>query len=784
MKSKTFGRFIGVLFIVSLATMAVGWYVPSVPLSVFYLGFCGLLLSGLLCLARWIGIPATGIIAVLGFLGITAGIIPIPIPILEKDYPKPANELVERSDVLKDKHPTYVPDMISKEQAPRSYHACYVNKSPCVIALDLGETTTKEKKLCGRLYPTFGKAMKAARGFDCDLLPSVELVDGYKKHLDDRILAALEEHLSAGSCIFPGGKQALLAALLEEVLKRNDPDRDKASSFLAAAIELGGGRADVPQTVRSRARSLVQSFLRDTARSEPIGFYSESEALRRVFRRDRFLAKAIEQDESIAPLVPIAEALSARPDLLRAYSDFRKLNERITNADVDLNLEDLLRHKALFGDAGALSTELFRPNAPEVVRARLNKGGRGPGIAFWPASTSPENRLFKRIYQTEELPSSNCMEDLIAALRAGSVSLDPTADSGYYDYQLYALETLVMPENAQEEQKLLLRARYKKRLREAFEAMLAKRRETHVKYLEIPGTAGGHSEPRIWTPELSVEPCATNYLRTARAYRYLAGVLRSEFGEEELDRIELAGLPGGLLRELDGATALFYGLYLVVCNDIGLPPGVEKNELESVKCAAPKRGDSQNCIIARLPGLSGQGQAARIALWEQARDWLRDIETEDFVKDDARVIVPVLTNMRRTQVRNWAVVGMRLLKIKAYYAVPPVVEEVSSYEPERVSPKELLEESYRQRLRVGWLEWRPKEYVIPVQVFAEVTLGPRPLSRAEFRAICDRCSTKEEVIKALKTASWSNSHPSALWVVPVLVGCLGGWAVWRRKRRR
>jgi hypothetical protein len=40
--------------------------------------------------------------------------------------------------------------------------------------------------------------------------------------------------------------------------------------------------------------------------------------------------------------------------------------------------------------------------------------------------------------------------------------------------------------------------------------------------------------------------------------------------------------------------------------------------------------------------------------------------------------------------------------------------------------------------------------VIPVVEFAEFELnGSNALSREEFRAVCDRCSTKEEIVRAL-----------------------------------
>ena len=54
----------------------------------------------------------------------------------------------------------------------------------------------------------------------------------------------------------------------------------------------------------------------------------------------------------------------------------------------------------------------------------------------------------------------------------------PTADSGWYEHQAYALETLLLPERGAESVRLLLSKEYKKRMLEAFKALITKRRET------------------------------------------------------------------------------------------------------------------------------------------------------------------------------------------------------------------------------------------------------------------------------------------------------------------
>src|SRR5262249_42982100 len=156
--------------------------------------------------------------------------------------------------------------------------------------------------------------------------------------------------------------------------------------------------------------------------------------------------------------------------------------------------------------------------------------------------------------------------------------LKPGPESGWYDHQVYALETMLLPEKGDEKNKLLLTKAYKKRMLEAFQALITKRRETHVRQLG-PAAAKSAAEPppSEVRPRLRVEPCPSYYLRTARAYAFLANFLEATVGKEAL--AELHGLkqggqrPQDLYAELAWMRDLFYGLYLVSAEDIGLKPG-------------------------------------------------------------------------------------------------------------------------------------------------------------------------------------------------------------------
>jgi hypothetical protein len=290
------------------------------------------------------------------------------------------------------------------------------------------------------------------------------------------------------------------------------------------------------------------------------------------------------------------------------------------------------------------------------------------------------------------------------------VDLQPGKNDGWYQHQAYALETFLLPSRGQEEPKLLLTSSYKKRLVEAFQALITKRRETHARQLDAAKAAmaplgRGEVRPRLW-----VEPCATFYLRTARAYAFLENFLLATVGKESLAKLH--GLRENGQREPNLAVELvamrdrFYGFYLVACEDIGLKPQFLAEE--PVDEAAAKQA---------------------------ALDWLAKLETDPDLACDTRVSVPIFQDLQRGKTRLWATLGVRLSRLDVSYARPP-----------KVRPKD------------GSADWKEPEpyqvgeghYVIAVDEFAEIELsGSASLTRDELRAACDEHKTKDAIVPAL-----------------------------------
>ena len=387
----------------------------------------------------------------------------------------------------------------------------------------------------------------------------------------------------------------------------------------------------------------------------------------------------------------IATVLETHPSLLDSYRKLLAFQSRMTNPMAVASIEALL------------------PGAADPHRLQ--------SVSVLPSSTSREAELFQALFPEGTPPVANLMTELILRVRAGTIDLAPGDAGGWYQHQVHALETLVLPARGQQQQKLLLTARYKKRLIEAFEALMTKRRETHARSLMFALKAAAPLGAGEIYPRLRIEPCATFYLRTARAYAFVESVLQAAAGEEVLTRLHGLRRSGPrekpLGDELAEVRQRFYGFYLVSCEDLGMHPKLAADEPVDVEAA----------------------KAAALA-------WLEAYPADADLAQDTRVAVPIYADPLGNTHRIWATLGVRLAKLDAEYVRPPKIrpaEEGGDWQD--VQPRQLGE----------------SHYVIAVDAFAEVERrGLQPPTRDELRAICDRHQTKAAIIEAL---SRSRSTP-------------------------
>ncbi len=513
---------------------------------------------------------------------------------------------------------------------------------------------------------------------------SASVIAQKAKQVDDALYAAVEIGVQEGH----GGatsKQAFLRRWAELALEAHN--RGDAAATLFAACELGGGELSLPADVAALTREVVRAFLADSTRSAPLGFYTASERLSRIFRQDRMLMTELPDDDATDSL---ARILGGDAALREAYERLLVVATRMTN-----------------------------PAAPGL-RHLLE---RGAARRILVPSRSHETELVKQLYGDRPIPEGfDLAETLADRVADGALSLAPSASSGWYDHQTWALEPLVAPERTYENDKLRMNAEYRKHLREVFKGLLAMTRETHVKQLEVPaaGCAAQPQPPRLWVePQLTAEPVATYYARRAQGYRFVRGVLEETFGAawSELPMSAVAGSYRVAGEAIEAMEATLHGAHVATCRELGLEPDG-----------------------AVLPDRDADGDEATF------RRWVAALDRDGDVSRDSRMMVPVFYDVVRRKTKVWALLGWSERPISIGFARPPTVIEAG------LQPAASRFEELRRRMRfstpVPEVAFRSAYHRVAFPVTVELYVD-RLLDREAFRALCDKHRTRRDIVFAL-----------------------------------
>jgi hypothetical protein len=592
-------------------------------------------------------------------------------------------------DWLQEKNPAFDGGIIDS----RPLGDWELNASAAVVRLDCPAIKPDVEADLLVLRRSYSEAMSAAAGSGTEVLPSANLLDGAAKQFDDGLYAAVDLACYRGELGFAPAVPEVMRAIFDK-----QPPGSAARPLLAAALELAGRKLPLVPGEERAKQKLLRDFQQNEPRSKPIGFYDWTPELGQVWRFYRFLQEEFDETR-LAPCRAVAEALAGNPEILARYRAVNGFYGRLTNPRICLPAD------ALTGAAGDLAA-LAKQHAV-----------RHAAVAVLPPSASRETELFDELFPVGLPPGADLMATLVRRIRSGEVNLKPGANDGWYQHQVYALETLLLPGRGQEKDKLLLTATYKKRLVEAFKALVTKRRETHVRQLKETETKAEMLGPLEYgqvRPRLRIEPCPTFYLRTARAYAFVQNLLLATAGKERLAAMH--GLKQGGFREalladeLEAIRLRFYGFYLIACEDIGMKPQLLADEPVDRKAA----------------------QAA-------ALEWLKNLERNPDLACDTRVAVPIYVDLQARRTRLWATLGVRLARLDADYARAPSVRPRGQSGPWK---------------EVETYQLGQSRYVIPVDEFAEIDLpGLRTLTRRELRAACGHYQTKQEIITALTAAA-------------------------------
>ena len=599
--------------------------------------------------------------------------------VVKTDYHphKSAVDLELQDDQVSELKAVFDPALVDK----RLLDEWEVNSSGATLKLDCPDMKVDRNPELDQLYPGYIDAIAAAKKSRYDLLPSANLVDGAAKQFDDGLYAAIDVAVFSGKV--PGMTSPV--AVVEKVAAAL-PSKSEAVAFLAAALELAGKQIEIDPSLENSKSKWRSDFDQNELLSKPIGFYTWNEDLKWIWKFSKFL-----QHEFVDDKIPNELAAVIRGDaaLLSDYQALMRHANNMTNPANCLSLDQLQSGKTLH-DLSQLH------NVPAEA------------VAFFSASSSKENELFERLFANGLPQGVNLMSVLIQKVLSGDVDLQPREGAGWYDHQVSALETLLLPSKGAENDKLLFTAKYKKRLLEAFKSMITKRRETHARQLAALKEASAPRLPTVVRPRLRVEPCASFYLRTARAYRFVENYLESSLGRESLNQLvglretSDRGMPLG--NELANIRNRFYGLYLIVCDDIGMQPEFADGETVDVD-----------------------------ACYDLAQLWLDEIESNIDLGLDTRVSVPVGHNSMENTTRLWSTIGVRLAKLDVSYINPPRIRPQGELEWQDVKSRSVKRSSY----------------VIAVDEFAELTIkGARTFNRDEFRAFCDQHKSREAIVAA------------------------------------
>lgn len=677
--------------------------------------------------------------------------------LLQKEYSKMPEEVRVSSDRLQDKQPAFV-DNASMWHENRLTDAVRqrVNKSSAVVGLDVAGYTDTEKHLGEKLFRSYKDALDYARDYKLSIIPSFQMVDHRSKQFADKLYAAVELFMEEDELSPGGGKTRFLSDLLQQLLSGNGGSQasTEAAAYIAAGLSLGGKPIPkLPDAVDSLRLSLQKGFLASPLNAKPVSFYAEDERLTLIFVQDRFFQTKLRPEVAVV----LARLLNKNTELKRSYISILALNSRITNPPSRFSVADVCEYSQFFDAPGRLVEELLKS---EKGKGFIAFAPEEQDILFLPQAMAKENVLFSKLYGSlGALPQENLMNVLIEHIRSGRIDLMPTPGSGWYDHQTYALETLLLPEKAEEAQKLYLTADYKKLHVEAFKTVMTKNRELHSKLLREVFSLGSVAEPTYTFihPELRVEPTPTCYLRTAQAYAFVFRELRKMLGDDQVRRIAVDGTP--LADAEKQMILLLAGMYLVSSDDIGMAP-------------------------ARLADvITAEDAPTAMAV---ATQFLNDVGQDGVYSSDVRFIIPIMQEPQGKKARYWMTCGVKLTKIRSEYLRPPVIQLV----PEKAGEQMITLSATNASVAVAGEHFNckfvPAEFYMPVEVFTEADSSKKPLTRKEFRKLCDGCQSVTEIEQAMQ----ARLNPlrmgrtgTAMVIALVLLGLAAGFLPLLRKSR-
>ena len=569
----------------------------------------------------------------------------------------PPSPLPFVDDRLEDKQPVFDPESIDTHPV----NGWQVNASAAVLRLDTPLMNPDVDRAWLELRATYSEAIASVESGYPVVLPSAVMLDAASKPFNDGLVAALE-----AGCLNGQLEGCDACGMLAGVLKRLPPG-SPARARIGAALQLAGAQAELTRDETARAERLLRQFERNGYLSQPRSLYGCRDDLTRVWRFFQFLSQRLDEE--------VARDLRAA---IEADSELRDVYHRV------------VRLRSLLCDQTQLAiVTQWRPRTD---------------CAVFPPSRAPEVAALNGI-TPQEAGARGLMGVLIDRLRSNPRLLRPTESSGWAGYRAYALQPLLAPSLAEQNQHLLLTAAYKRRLVESFEAVLVHNRDMFANIADQIGAVAPPPPPLELRPRLRIEPCATFYLRTARAYAFVTGALESVLPRRALDQISALHPVGAraesVAEELAELKKRFVGFYLISCEDVGLRPHL-----------APSDSDDP------------------LADKQHAEAWLHDLHQNADLRRDVRSPAAITPQLA------WGILGVRMTPLEVRYVRPPHVR--------RLDASDAIWREAEQH------ELRPASYLMPTEAVAEFhwDFQERSLTRQRFRDMCGPGGRTESEVMA------------------------------------
>jgi hypothetical protein len=568
-----------------------------------------------------------------------------------------------------------------------------VNMAPCKLSID-----------CSPFDDPAPLASSFAACSNSGFLPSVDQLLWRGKLSDDGLMAAFEyyDEFARKGLAHSAFYDKLCAAALKKI------DEPKAIGLGARALvaklwtarSLGGDSLTPEirrnQEIYERIREETSFMSKKRSLWKPVGFYTWTKKLSYMYSRDRTLQQPFLHNGIEAMLVLLA-ILDEDTLIKKTYYD-------------EMNRFALLNGVPKYNVAEAIGRARGRKGflavlADSVLLRKLEARLGTDKMTLLPSAYTPEDRFLDSRSDGGN-DEEGIMDPFMTAIAQGTMHLKPGSHGSWYEYQQYALEPLL---RFNDSAKIYRSDEYADKLKMTFKSLYAAHRETHAMSGYGAGF-GGESYQYInqialmIKPACRIEPMPEVYLRTSAAYDRLASIMKAEYTDVTFKglRPDNANALTDAFTEVSWLGDLYYGLYLVSCEDVGMRP--------------KKTVRDQNACI------------------KQAEAFLSRISNDAELKQDIRFMLPITSitdNPENDASWFWVVDGIDTLKTLSMEFMEDPGIEFGTVKPEQFTV-----------VRTGFYK------KIATADFFEISLpANRTLDRNAFRKLADKAGRVQDKIR-------------------------------------